>query len=156
MWHPKVMLSTKAGVAGVLSRAWGDHSYPWLPDVLHKGTRACGGPSRHRSLLVLLGSSPAFLIPSHSFQEQSVDPGVCRLVGTNRHIKDSWFPSSCLGQCLPETAVGLEHLAPLFMCLPDAHTLKAEGALCRWARDRGLSQEHFSTSGHCVTPPVKA
>lgn len=43
MWHPKEMLSPKAGVAGVLSRAWGDHSYLWLSDVLHKGTEHVEG-----------------------------------------------------------------------------------------------------------------
>lgn len=80
-----------------------------------------GDPSMWRAIEAQVsasfaGQQPSFPHPPHSFQEQSVDPGVCRLVGTNRLIKDSWFPSSCLGQCLPETAVGLEHLAtPLYV-----------------------------------------
>lgn len=80
--------------------------------------------SRHGSLPVLPGSSLAFLIPSRGCQEQSVDPEVCRPVGTDRHIKDSRFLSSWLGQWLTETAVGLERLAPLFARLPEAHVLE--------------------------------
>lgn len=105
------------------------------------------------------GQQPAFLMPSCSCQEWSVDPRVCRLVGTDRHIKDSWFLSSWLGLWFTETVVGLEHLTPLFThqtsglrCL----SWKAERALCRWVGDTGLSRGHFSTLGHFVTPSVEA
>lgn len=120
--------------------------------------------SRHGSLL---GSSLVFLMPSHGCQEWSVDLGAYRLVEINRHIKDSWFLSSCLGPWLTDTVVDLKHLIPLFTCQMSGQrhpSWKAEGALCRSMRGMGLSRVHFSTFGQpnmsappkAVQPPAPA
>lgn len=73
----------------------------------------------------LLGRSLVFLVPSCRWQEWSVDPGVCRLVGADSHIKDSWFWSIWLGLWLTERV----HLALLYTpgLRPKAPILEGRG-----------------------------